>query len=367
MNYSCLIFKQRIDADSPQFCIFEAPVGELLSLSTIPRLTPDKHDGIQREKNDFRVKGITRFLRDETKNTIPTAIVIALAPGSYDILTDANEAKSIALDPAKREEVFVIDGQHRLLGLNEFNPSARVPIVAILDASTVEKAFQFIVINNKAAKVAPDHIRALTFEFSAEELEQRLKTARLSLSKHVMFAGLMNELEGSPFKNRLDLPTVLEENRWVSSSAIESCISYIQTKKIISIDDEDSLLGFFLTIWKNIETNWPSAFNKESKLLSKVGLVTMNKYMVDSVDVMVGLLEDMDLSNEYDVKTACQRVLKLQHKDFWLSEWNMTISDSKVVRDQIYEALRRVQQNVKQGLNWYDDVALIKAPWSADD
>ncbi len=82
---------------------------------------------------------------------------------------------------------------------------------------------------------------------------------------------------------------------------------------------------------------------------------------------MVGLLEDMDLSNEYDVKAACQRVLKLQHKDFWLSEWNMTISDSKVVRDQIYEALRRVQQNVKQGLNWYDDVALIKAPWSADD
>lgn len=93
----------------------------------------------------------------------------------------------------------------------------------------------------------------------------------------------------------------------------------------------------------------------------------MSKYMVDSIDLMAGLLEDLDLSNEDDVRSACQRVLKMQHMDFWLSSWNITISDSKVVRDQVYDALRRVQQNVKQGLNWYDDVALIKAPWSADD
>jgi DGQHR domain-containing protein len=367
LEYSCFIFKQRTDEESPRFCIFETPVGELLEWSTIPRLTHDKHDGIQREKSDFRVKGITKFLRDEKQNTIPTAIVIALAPGSFTTSTEANGAVKIVLDPTNREQIFVIDGQHRLLGLNEFDPNARVPVVAILDASTLEKAFQFIVINNKAAKVAPDHIRALTFEFSAVELEQRLRTAKLSLSKQVLFVGLVNDVDGSPFKGKLDLPTVPEDNRWVSASAIESCINYIQTKKIISIDDEESLLGFFITIWKFIETNWPNAFNKESKLLSKVGLVTMSKYMVDSIDLMAGLLEDLDLSNEDDVRAACQRVLKMQHMDFWLSSWNITISDSKVVRDQVYDALRRVQQNVKQGLNWYDDVALIKAPWSADD
>lgn len=367
MEYSCLIFNQRSEGSSPSFCIFEAPVGELLQWSTIPRLTPDNPAGMQRAKSDFRVKGITKFLRDEQKNTIPTAIVIALAPASFAILTDINGAKRIELTPAKREQVFVIDGQHRLYGLNEFDPAARVPVVAILDASNDEKAFQFIVINNKAAKVAPDHIRALTFVYSDAELEKRLRTAKLSLSKQLLFVGLANEMDGSPFKNKLDLPSVQEDDRWVSASSIESCMNYIQMKKVISIEDDESLLGFFLTIWKCIETNWAQTFYKESKLLTKAGLVTMNKYMVDSIDLIAGLLEDIDLSNEVDVRVACERVLKLQCIDFWMSDWNITISDSKIVKDQIYEALRRVQKNLKQGLNWYDDVALIKSPWNALD
>ena len=364
MDYPCFVFKQRASDDSPDFCIFEAPVGELMSLTTIPRLSPERVNGIQREKNDFRVKGIKKFLNDETKNTIPTAIVIAFATGSFTISTDAASGHQvIQLDPAKQEDVFVVDGQHRLHGLNLFDPSSRVPVVGILNASEEEKAFQFIVINNKASKVAPDHIRALTLNYASANLETRLKTAKLSMSKNVIFVGLSNEMDGSPFKNKLDLPTVPEDNRWISPSAIESCINYIQSKKIISIDDDESLIGFFLTLWKFIENKWPQAFAKNSKLLSKVGLVTMNKYMVDSIDLLAGILDDTDLSNEEDVNSACDRILKMQSMEFWLSEWSLTISDSKVVKDQIFDSLRRVQQNLKQNLNWFDELPIIESVW----
>lgn len=364
MDYPCFVFNQRPGQGAPRFCLFEAPVGEILQWSSVPRLSPENHHGVQRDRSGFRVKGITKFLRDEARNTIPTALVIALSPDAYELVNLDDGRPAIRLLPQNSGSIFVIDGQHRLYGLNEFDPGARAPIVAILDASNVEKAFQFIVINNKAAKVAPDHIRALTFLYSDEELEPRLKTARLSLSKNLIFVDLVNQAEGSPFRNRVDLPSVVEENRWVNAAAIESCINYIQTKKMVGIDDEDSILGFFLAMWKEVETAWPNVFAMNSKLLSKAGMATMNRYMVDSLDMMAGLLDDIDLANEEDVTTATRKLLRLQNPDFWRSEWNVTISDSKAVRDQIYDALRRVQQNVKQSVAWHEEVALISAPWA---
>lgn len=364
MDYACFVFNQRAGAVAPRFCIFEAPVGEILKWSSVPRLSHDTQGGVQRERSDFRVKGITKFLKDESRNTIPTALVLALSPDSYEIVATGDGIFRLHIDPVNREQIFVIDGQHRLYGLNEFDPNSRVPVVAILDAGNDEKAFQFIVINNKAAKVAPDHIRALTFAFSNAELETRLRTAKLSLSRNVLFVGLANDTDGSPFKNRVDMPTVAPEQRWVNAAAIESCVNYIQTKKIVGIDDEESILGFFLAIWKELETTWPQLFCLNSKLLSKVGMVTMNRYIVDSVDMLAGLLEDLDLSNEQDVNTATRRVLKMQSPNFWRSEWNITISDSKIVRDQVYDALRRVQQNIKQGINWYDEVDLVSQPYA---
>lgn len=365
MDYPCIVFQQRNDAGAPRFCIFEAPVGEILGWSSVPRLTHDNLGGVQRGMSDFRVKGIAKFLVDEARNTIPTALVIALSTDAYQLTEDAAGHKTIGLDAANANNIFVIDGQHRLYGLNAFNPNARAPVVAILDATNDEKAFQFIVINNKAAKVAPDHIRALTFAYSNDALEPRLRTAKLSLSKNLFFVNIANETEGSPFRGKVNIPTVPENDRLVNAAAIEACISYIQSKKIVGIDDEDSVSGLFLAIWREVQSTWPHLFVADSKLLSKVGMVTMNRYIIDSIDLMAGLLDELDLSNEEDVTTATRKVLRIQNPRFWSSEWSSTISDSKVVRDQIYDALRRVQQNTKQNLPWYEEVALISVP-SAD-
>ncbi|WP_325090102.1 DGQHR domain-containing protein, partial [Burkholderia contaminans] len=146
-------------------------------------------EGIQRARNNFKVRAIRKFLVDDKRNTIPTAIVLTFTPGSYTLSPVDGQAdfQKLTIDPEDRDGVFVVDGQHRLYGLNEFNPESEVPVVAILDSTNEEKAFQFIVINNKVSKVAPDHIRALSLNFTDsdgnEGLEGRLKTARLSLSR----------------------------------------------------------------------------------------------------------------------------------------------------------------------------------------
>ena len=214
-NYCCIKFKQRNSEQSLETCIFSAPVGELLNWVTIPSLSPERKDGIQRARNDFRVRGITKFMVEDERNIIPTAIVIALSNDVFKISNDVvTGLHTLEIDESKSAEALVIDGQHRLYGMNAYNPNTVVPVVAILGASTDEKAFQFIVINNKVSKVSPDHIRALTINCSDQELETRLRSARLSLSRQVSYVGWANEVEGSPFKGLLSLPDIAEENRW---------------------------------------------------------------------------------------------------------------------------------------------------------
>lgn len=360
-KYRCIKFKQRDGAQSLETCIFSAGVGELLSWVTIPSISPERKDGIQRARNDFRVRGITKFMAEDERNIIPTAIVIAL---SNDIFTISGNGEDglydLNIDESKSAEALVIDGQHRLYGMNAYNPATIVPVVAILGASTDEKAFQFIVINNKVSKVSPDHIRALTLNYTAQELETRLRSARLSLSRQVSYVGWANDDEGSPFKGLLALPNIEEENRWVIPSSIESSIAYIQSKNLRALEDEDMLLDFFLTIWKVIRTNWGNAFSKDSKLLSKVGLTSMNQFVVDAIEFIANYSdEDIDLSNEEDVTTCVEKVLKTQQEEFWLAAWTISISDTKAVREQILEAMKQIQQNIKYKSPWATNIGLV--------
>ncbi|CAH1905042.1 DGQHR domain-containing protein [Candidatus Nitrotoga sp. HW29] len=360
-NYCCIKFKQRNSEQSLETCIFSAPVGELLNWVTIPSLSPERKDGIQRARNDFRVRGITKFMVEDERNIIPTAIVIALSNDVFKISNDVvTGLHTLEIDESKSAEALVIDGQHRLYGMNAYNPNTVVPVVAILGASTDEKAFQFIVINNKVSKVSPDHIRALTINCSDQELETRLRSARLSLSRQVSYVGWANEVEGSPFKGLLSLPDIAEENRWIIPASIESSIAYIQSKNMRAIEDEDMLLDFFLTLWNAIKKNWGNAFSKDCKLLSKVGLTCMNQFVVDAIEFIVNYSEEeIDLSNEEDVTKCVEKVLKTQQEDFWLATWTITISDTRSVRDQITDAMKQIQQNIKYKSQWATDVNLI--------
>ena len=361
MIYPCIIFAQRIAVAAPRFCIFTAPVGEVLEWSSIPRLSHQEPDGIQRAKNDYKVKGIKKFLSADDRNTIPTAIVITLAAGSYAI--NANESE-IEINIQEPKAAFVVDGQHRLYGLADFDPLTKVPIVAILNASDEEKAFQFIVINNKVSKVAADHIRALALNFTdplrEQGLESRLAAARLSLNKNVSYVGLANNSADSPFRGILALPDNAPERQIVVPASIESSIAFIQSKNMVQTGSEDGPYELFITIWNVIKELWPLGFAVESKLLSKVGIQAMTQYIVDLLDFMLNFGEQqIDLSNSEDVRISVAKILALQDEKFWLAPWTISISDTKLVRDQILEALRKIQQNTKQKYPWFNELGIV--------
>ena len=361
MEYPCIVFSQRTDIGSPQFCMFEAPVRDVIEWSTIPRLSPDNLEGIQRPKSDTRVRAIKNFLLGDPRNTIPTAIVITLSPGAYTL----KDATQIEINTAEKEKIFVVDGQHRLHGLDDFNPEARVPIVAILNASNEERAFQFVVINNKVSKVAADHIRALTLKFTSDEdtpgLDQRLKTAKLSLSPNLSYVGLANDLDESPFKGMISLPSTPEANRKVVPAAIEASIAYIQSKNIRELTSEESAYDLFINIWTVIKDNWHQTFPNEPKLMSKVGVVSLTRYITDAINLISGYPgSQIDLTNSDSVYEAVRNILTTQTEEFWLSDWDLAISDTRNVRDAIQEALLTIHGNIRYKQNWHNEISFVK-------
>jgi hypothetical protein len=55
-----------------------------------------------------------------------------------------------------------------------------VNVVALIDADDDEAAFQFLVINNKATRVAQDHIKLLSLHYTEDVLADRLRSARMA-------------------------------------------------------------------------------------------------------------------------------------------------------------------------------------------
>jgi len=157
-RYDCLVTKQRTSADAPAFCLFHAPAGEILDWADIRRLNPNDPGAPQRQTSPAKVKAIKRFLDKDQRNTIPTSVILTVdlalnqierlqADGTHSFGTIKIEFEAGAPKPG-----LVIDGQHRLYGMKEFAPNTEVNVVAILAANDMEKAFQFLVINNKQRK-----------------------------------------------------------------------------------------------------------------------------------------------------------------------------------------------------------------------
>jgi DGQHR domain-containing protein len=373
MKYPCIIFKQRQTENSPTFCMFHAPASEIIKWSTIPRISDDRK-GVQREKNDFKVKSISNFFSQDSRNTIPTAIIVTFAAGAFEVekVDEKSSINSITIKEEDKDKIFIVDGQHRLHGIDSFDPTASIPIVAILDASDEEKAFQFIVINNKVTKVPADHIRALSLNFSGQvnenqDLEQRLKTARLTLHRNIGYVGLADELKDSPFNGLIDLPGKPDqENRSVVPSAIESSIAFIQSKKFKQLTEDDAALEFFLVLWSVIKSEWPDVFNKSSMILKKVGLVSMTKFVTEALDSLSTYSDDpIDFGNSEDLEIGIKKILRFQTSEFWKQEWTTPASDTKAFRDLIENSLKLIQQNIRDKGVWSDGVSLVKNASSA--
>lgn len=169
-------FRQRTDK-GPELVMFHASVGDLLKFATVNELSPHSR-GPQRQYKEARVVAIKKFLDADPKNTIPTALILAFSAGAATF--QDGEPGTLTIDFSNGFVATIVDGQHRVFGMNSFDPSTEIPVIGLLDADEEECAFQFLVINNKSSKVPATHVKALLAKMQETSLPQRLRGAKLA-------------------------------------------------------------------------------------------------------------------------------------------------------------------------------------------
>ncbi len=367
-EYPAIFTRQRITSEiGPIVATFAAPVGDLLEWTTIQQISVGG-PGHQRIKNEAKIRAISRFLRLDERNSIPTALIVAIR-GVQNI--DPNEfgaCTTLLIPDTEEPPGLVIDGQHRLFGISEFDPTMRINVVALINPNEDEIVFQFLVINNKATKVTTDHVKLLGLNYEESALSERLKTARLTLSRHASLVGIVDGSEDSPFFHAVIWPIEEEEGGdrtyLVLPAAIEQAIAVIAQKNLPDLADEDALLEFFFALWTVVKETWNELWVPESPLLGKVGVVTLTSFIIDDLTPLVDR-GDIDISNPDTVREEVQKILATLTPEFWTSEWSARSLDTSAGRQLVVDALIQIRRNNRRDIPWYTDVQLVATPDTA--
>ncbi len=194
-RYGGFEFRQR-GGKAPLLVVFYAPVAEVLLWAHVGQLGP-KQTGPQRERKEARVTAIANFLAADDRNTIPTPVILAFDKGKakFDKAKGGggSGAGHLVIKKSDGYVAEIVDGQHRLYGMEAFDPSTNVAVVGLLEADDVERAFQFLVINNKSSRVPATHTKALLAKMQKTALSARLRgraplstqrASKMLISKH---------------------------------------------------------------------------------------------------------------------------------------------------------------------------------------
>ena len=353
-------FRQRGDA-APDLVVFCAPVGKIGEFATVEELTPTTR-GPQREQKEARVVAIKKFLDADPKNTIPTALILAFAPGKARFKSTGGGTLSV--DWENGPAATIVDGQHRLSGIASYDPMTEVAVVGLLEADQVERAFQFLVINNKSSKVPTTHTKALLAKMKATPLAKRLKGARLSFdAEGIKDVDLVNSDRESPFYNAVDWTTTPKAGRLVQATAIELSLSYLSGLQLAEFEDRDVRRSVFLTIWKTVKSTWPTLWKKDSRLVSKVGIFCLTRFVVDRISQWADSDElDIEVTNLAEIETQTTKILNYMDQRFWTAPWADKSSggfDTNQGRDRVLAALTQLYRNGRKDLDWHTDIDIV--------
>lgn len=153
--------------------------------------------GIQRRVNHRRVREIRQYVTT-LDATFPTSIILAVS--SENVRLNKSSGK-LRIDRVE-DIAEVIDGQHRLKGLEEYEGTFELNVTIFVDMDVQDKAMVFSTINLAQTKVNKSLVYDL-YEFAVHRSPQ--KTCH-------DIAKLMNYEEGSPFLHSIKiLGTASEE------------------------------------------------------------------------------------------------------------------------------------------------------------
>jgi len=228
IKIKCLFVQQPIG----EFYVGAIKAQDLVAISFADVRRPEGRDieryiGTQRDLNEGRVAEIKKYV-STVDACFPSSIILAIDTSSADYDKD----KSLLTIENGPNVAKIIDGQHRIAGLKDYNgPDFYLNVTIFLDMDIEDQAMVFATINLKQTKVSKSLAYDL-YDFAKSRSPQ--KTCH-------NIAKLMNSKKGSPLEGRIK---ILGKSSGLEKELITQATFVDRVLRLISKDpmqDKDTL------------------------------------------------------------------------------------------------------------------------------
>lgn len=369
-EYDGFLVEQQPGTGVP-FLVFVAGAKDIVRWAHADSIKLDRGN-VQRELVAARWRQIKKFFGAHKNNVIPTSVTIAFdetvteaknaaalkkAGIGYTLKRDAATGLTrIAFPDEVQSATFIIDGQHRLKGMSELTFDPLVPVCLFLSMTKLERAFQFVTINNKAHKLATDNLKALyaNFDLLKSDLRTRLTHASITGSTFATAVDVLNEDQDSPFHKMVDWVNNRFEDGHpsVPPAALENSLKAINRAFPETKSDESDALAVLYAIWKAIFAQYGITHaNAEQfpNLILKATIQSLSEMVVDRIksDFDPAFAQSAVLTDggaEAGKKAAA--LIAGVPSEFWTEEWKLKSLDTSGGRDIIKSDIRQLKTNL---------------------
>jgi DGQHR domain-containing protein len=372
-NYTSHIGFELKQRDNCEFKVFtfKEKVSKVKKFTTVTRQADEKENGYQRVLNKNKIKAILRYLNASPNNIIPNNIIIAIDKESN--MNCRIVENSISFDFKENDEsnlALIIDGQHRLSALNEFDMEEEVIVTVLVNISSIEQAIQFITINTKSQSASKVDLKSvLNSDYYKDMLSERLSNAGITNLKTSTILDYFHKSNNSPFKGYLDWQLTREEdNRIIQLNALEQIVKLCKNEIEEFNNDEDLIVFFLSVLWNELKNKFTNCWNvsistknKDSNFLKKSTIIGVTEYfLLEAVaaDDYSDFFKLNDISEE-SIKTLLTKNLFLLVDEFWYAEWKKGL-DTSAGRAVLRSSIKKAIDNIKKGKDWSEKLELIK-------
>lgn len=215
----------------------------------VSRRKEDPQKGFQRLLNPKRAKSIAAYL-DEVNGVIPSSLILSAQP---NIKLNYNESTGNLSFDVIKDGFMVIDGQHRLYGLNEASHDYDFPVVIFDGLTSQEEVRLFIDINTTQKGVPSALILDIKQQAGTQtKIEERQRLLFDSMNNNSVMKGFLLPNESKTGK-------------------ISRTVFYESTKSIfesgpLSNSDDDSIYRCLKNYLAAVDEIFRSTGDKEARL-----------------------------------------------------------------------------------------------------
>ncbi|WXG39436.1 MAG: DGQHR domain-containing protein [Candidatus Freyarchaeum deiterrae] len=288
-------------ADRTALYLLSVPARTLIGKADVYRRTPKRRNGYQREISDVRLGkgkyGVAGYLLNQM-GLFPTSILVNVRKEEAKLEFEEEEKITDNISVGKLvipDDVmwYVIDGQHRVLGLNaalsEVDEIGEYPLLVTM---TNEKIFYemliFYMVNSRAKSVPTDLAykilqRMLYDEEASKWIENEImRGADRRKAVAATIVDYLNIKEESPFNGRIQETGEARKHEHVTTDGtLTRYVIFILKEKIFENMLDEAVADLLADYWGAIKEIYPKCFDakehEDYALLSTLGLSSMSR------------------------------------------------------------------------------------------